>query len=178
MTPKGQARVTTRTGDDGFTNLLGPDRVAKYSPRPETFGTLDEATSTLGLARSMCQEDDVKSIIYELQQGLYKLMAELATPTSQIEKVDFVIGPADVARLDDIGAQLKTQVEIGKSFVVPGATECGATLDIARTVVRRGERLAARLVHDGEVSNPCVLQWLNRLSDVIFILARYAERPR
>jgi cob(I)alamin adenosyltransferase len=170
------ARVTTRTGDDGYTSLLGPGRVAKYSPRPEAFGTLDEATSALGLARSVCDVEDVRTWIYELQQGLYKLMAELATPLSEAGKVPFKMEEADVARLDAISAVLKSKVEIGKVFIIPGSSTCGAALDLARTIVRRGERLVARLVHDGEVTNPHVLEWLNRLSDTIFILARYVER--
>lgn len=132
----------------------------------------------LGLARALCDEDGTHELIYELQQGLYKLMAELATPSSQIDKVDFVITSKDVSRLDSINSDLKTKVAIGKVFVVPGSSTCGAALDVARTTVRRGERLAAHLVHDGEVTNQYVLQWLNRLSDTIFVLARYVERPR
>lgn len=170
------ARVTTRTGDDGYTSLLGPDRVAKYSPRPEAFGTLDEATSTLGLARSLCDDSSVRNQIEELQRGLYKLMAELATPSSAIEKVPFSMEETDVIRLDEMSTELKAHVEIGKVFVIPGKHQCGAALDMARTIVRRGERLTARLVHEGEIKNPHVLEWLNRLSDTIFIMARYVER--
>lgn len=176
--PKPGPPVTTRTGDDGYTSLLGPERVAKYSPRPDTFGTLDEATSALGLARAMCDDPAVGGHILELQHGLYKLMAELATPGSEYEKISFVMESADVARLDQLSEELKRHVEIGKRFITPGATTCGAALDLARTIVRRGERLAARLSHDGEITNPHVLEWLNRLSDTIFILARYVERDR
>ncbi|HEV3311267.1 MAG TPA: cob(I)yrinic acid a,c-diamide adenosyltransferase [Chloroflexota bacterium] len=174
--PKASAPVTTRTGDDGYTSLLGPERVAKYSPRPETFGTLDEATSALGLARAVCDDPVVSEHILELQQGLYKLMAELATPASEYGKIAFVMESSNVARLDQLSEELKCHVEIGKRFITPGATTCGAALDLARTIVRRGERLTARLSHDGEIANPHVLEWLNRLSDTIFILARYVER--
>jgi cob(I)alamin adenosyltransferase len=170
------ARVTTRTGDDGYTGLLGPERVPKYSDRIEAVGTLDEATSALGLARSLCRDDRIAGLILELQQGLYKLMAELATPASQLDKVPFRTAAEDVERLDGISGALKAEVEIGKEFIVPGATRCGAALDLARTIVRRAERLTARLVHQGEVPNTLVLSWLNRLSDTIFILARCEER--
>ncbi len=170
-----EARVTTRTGDDGFTSLLGPQRVPKYSPRPSAFGTLDEASSTLGLARALSKDQMVRDVCREIQQGLYKLMAELATPVEAYERVHFKMRSADVERLDQLGSELKRRVRIGTDFVMPGDSADGAALDVARTVVRRGERLVARLAHDGEVGNKCVLQWLNRVSDTIFLLARYAD---
>lgn len=170
------ARVTTRTGDDGYTSLLGPERVAKYSSRPDAFGTLDEASSALGLARAVTTYAQVEELILEMQHGLYKLMAELATPAESIGRVPFVMEESDIVRLESISFKLKLSVDIGKEFVVPGATTCGAALDLARTIVRRGERLVARMVHEGEIENANVLAWLNRLSDTIFILARYVER--
>jgi cob(I)alamin adenosyltransferase len=176
--PRGKrgARVTTRTGDDGYTSLLGADRVPKYSSRPNAFGTLDEATSALGLARSMAADDRVADLVLELQRGLYKLMAELATPSENSDRVDFTMREADVDRLDEISEMLKAEVEIGKRFIIPGDSTCGAALDMARTIVRRGERLVAAMIHEHEVENEHVLQWLNRLSDVVFVLARYVER--
>jgi cob(I)alamin adenosyltransferase len=169
------ARVTTRTGDEGYTDLLGPARVPKYHPRPETFGTLDEASSALGLARALSSVERARDLIYEFQRDLYILMGELATPPDQYDKIDFKIRPANVERLDALGEELKAEVEIGKVFVVPGSSAEGAALDLARTIVRRGERQAAKLFHEGEISNPDVLRYLNRLSDVLFILARYVE---
>ncbi len=172
------AEVTTRSGDDGYTSLLGPDRVPKYSPRPTAFGTLDEASSALGLARAFSDDQDVNDIIYEMQQGLYKAMAELATPAGSYEKVSFKMTAADVDRLGQIADQLKRSVVIGREFIVPGKTQSGAALDLARTIVRRGERLTARLLHEGEITNSHLLEWLNRLSDTIFVLARYVERDQ
>jgi cob(I)alamin adenosyltransferase len=172
----GGAKVTTKSGDDGYTSLLGPDRVPKYSPRPSAFGTLDEATSVLGLARAQCPAQEIAQYIYELQRGLYKLMAELATPLSNQEKIPFHITEPDVERLEEISSLLKNRVTIGQHFVVPGDSVCGATLDIARTVVRRGERLIVKLAHEGEVDNVHVLEWVNRLSDVVFILARFCDQ--
>lgn len=169
------ARVTTRVGDDGYTSLLGPERVPKYSSRPSAFGTLDEASSVLGLARALCPDREVKAYIYELQKGLYTLMAELATPASNQEKTPFRVAEKDVERLEEISGALKNRVVIGQQFVVPGQTVCGATLDVARTVIRRGERLVVRLAHDGEVENAQLTAWINRLSDVVFILARYCD---
>lgn len=169
------ARVTTRSGDEGYTDLLGSARVPKYHRRPEAYGTLDEASSALGLARAHAQDVGVKDSIFSMQKDLYIMMAELATPAENYQKVDFKIKTEDVARLDALSEDLKSQVEIGKEFVVPGGSVTGACLDLARTVVRRGERQVARLYHDGDVTNVEVVRYLNRLSDVLFILARYVE---
>jgi cob(I)alamin adenosyltransferase len=169
------ARVTTKTGDEGYTDLLGSARVPKYHRRPEAFGTLDEATSAMGLARAFATDQQLKDRIYSLQKDVYLLMAELATPPENYEKVDFKIREEDVRRLEVLSDELKEQVEIGKEFVVPGGSVVGAALDLARTVVRRGERQVARLYHEGDVTNPQVLRYLNRLSDLLFILARQVE---
>lgn len=170
------ARVTTRGGDEGYTDLLGSERVPKYHPRPETFGTIDEATSALGLARAHAGSEILKEQIYSLQRDLYVLMAELATPAENYDKVDFKISAEHVARLEAMSEQLKRDVVIGKVFIVPGATVTGASLDLARTIVRRAERQVARLMHEGDITNAEVLRYLNRLSDVLFILARHEEQ--
>lgn len=169
------ARVTTRTGDEGYTSLLGSGRVPKYHRRPEAYGTLDEATSALGLARAFAASSTLKDRIYGVQKDLYLMMAELATPPENYEKVDFKITEAHVRSLDHLNEQLKGEVEIGKEFVVPGSTPTGAALDLARTIVRRGERQIARLYHEGDITNVEVLRYLNRLSDTLFILARHEE---
>jgi cob(I)alamin adenosyltransferase len=169
------AQVTTRTGDEGYTDLLGNRRVPKYHRRPEAFGTIDEATSALGLARAHATHGSLKDRIYRVQNDLYILMAELATPPENYDKVDFKIRAEHVARLDAESEELKAEVEIGKSFVVPGSTVTGAALDLARTIVRRGERSVARLYHEGDITNSYALQYLNRLSDLLFIMARHEE---
>lgn len=169
------ARVTTRTGDEGYTDLLGAGRVPKYHRRPEAYGTVDEATSALGLARAHTSSQALKDLIRGIQQDLYILMAELATPPENYGKVDFKIRTETVAKLDAEAERLKTQVEIGKEFIIPGETVTGAALDLARTIVRRAERQIARLYHEGDVTNPEVLRYLNRLSDVLFIAARWEE---
>jgi len=169
------ARVTTRTGDEGYTDLLGAGRVPKYHRRPEAYGTVDEATSALGLARAFAEGDNLKDQIRQVQQDLYLMMAELATPPENYEKVSFKIEPSHVVRLDVAAEELKEQVEIGKEFIIPGATVTGAALDLARTIVRRAERQVARLYHEGDVTNVEVLRYLNRLSDLLFILARWEE---
>ena len=169
------ARVTTRTGDDGYTDLLGNRRVPKYHRRPEAFGTIDEATSALGLARAHAGRTPLQDLIFRVQNDLYVLMAELATPPENYEKVGFKIGPEHVAWLDAESDRLKREVEIGKRFIIPGATVTGAALDLARAIVRRGERSVARLYHEGDITNPDALRYLNRLSDLLFIMARHEE---
>ena len=169
------AKVTTGTGDTGYTGLLGEERVAKYDPRPDTFGTVDEATSALGLARAMTRDPEVKKIIFDIQNELYYLMAELATAPENYEKMGFRMTTEHVQRLEQVEEALKQEVEIPNKFIIPGDTLDGAALDLARTIIRRAERMAVKLLHDGVIENGEVVRYLNRLSDLIFILARYVE---
>jgi cob(I)alamin adenosyltransferase len=169
------AAVTTRSGDDGYTGLLGRGRVPKWHPRPETLGTLDEATSALGLARALTPHQPIRDLALELQRQLYLVMAELATVAESYERAPFQVTAEHVAGLDARAEALKASVAIGAEFVIPGETPGGAALDLARTIVRRAERHAARLFHEGTIANQEILRYLNRLSDVLFIAARYDE---
>jgi cob(I)alamin adenosyltransferase len=169
------AKVTTGTGDTGYTGLLGEQRVPKYDPRPDTFGTVDEATSALGLARALSKDQRVKDILYRIQQELYMLMGELATPPENYEKMGLRMTAEHVQRLEQTEEELKREVEIPNKFIIPGDTLDGAALDLARTIIRRAERMAVKLLHDGVIQNTEVIRYLNRLSDLVFILARYIE---
>src|SRR4051812_44978456 len=169
------AKVTTGTGDTGYTSLLGEQRVPKYHPLPEAFGAVDEATSTLGMARAATEDSTVRESILRMQQDLYVLMAELATPPEHQAAVGMRVTPAQVAWLDGLEERLKQEVEIPNKFVIPGDSVVGAALDVARTIIRRAERLVARLTHEGVVENAVFLRYPNRLSDAVFILARYVE---
>ena len=171
-----RARVTTRTGDDGTTGLIGKLRVPKWDARPDTFGTVDEATSALGLARALAGDVRVKETILRVQRELYTLMAELAnSPEEQGKHASMIITAEQVTGLEALTEELKAEVAIGNVFIIPGETAAGAALDLARTIVRRSERLTAKLLHDGVVSNQELLRYLNRVSDVLFVLARYEE---
>lgn len=171
------ANVTTRTGDGGYTGLLGSERVAKYDSRIEALGLVDEATSALGLARASADDERARGILLQQQKNLYRLMAELATTPQAAGKLTLsTISPDDIAELERLSSELKAEVEIGNRFIIPGETFPGAALDLARTIVRRSERHIARMTHLGELSNPDALRYLNRLSDLLFILARYVER--
>lgn len=171
------AKVTTRSGDAGFTGLLGSERVPKYDDRIEALGLVDEATSALGLARASATEEKVRSLVLKQQQNLYRLMAELATTAESAGRLGIAsMSATDVEELELRSDELKRDVEIGNRFVIPGESIPGAALDLARTIVRRAERHVTRMHHAGEVGNPEVTRYLNRLSDFLFILARYAER--
>ena len=169
------AKVTTGTGDNGYTGLLGSERVLKYDVRPEALGTVDEATSALGLARATTQDARVKKIIFQVQQELYLLMGELATTPENYEKVGLRVTAEHVKRLERVETQLQQEVELPDRFIIPGDTLNGAALDLARTVIRRAERIAVRLLHEKVIQNGEVIRYLNRLSDLIFVLARYSE---
>jgi cob(I)alamin adenosyltransferase len=154
---------------------LGPERVPKYDLRPETYGTLDEATSALGLARALSEQERVQEVVRQVQHDLYLMMAEVAVPAEQLEKLPYRIKEEQAEWLDRIIAELEGLVELPKQFVLPGASAASAAIDVARTVVRRAERHAVRLVHEGFMPPGNILRYLNRLSSLLFVLARYEE---
>ena len=164
----------TGTGDDGATGLLGGGRTAKDDPRIEAFGTVDEASSALGLARSLSDHVRVASICEELQRGLYAVGAELGT-NPQAGKAFVTTGEAEIARLEEIVRELEAEAPMPDGFILPGATQAAAALDLARSIVRRAERRCVTLERSGGIANPAVRRWLNRLSLALFVLARYEE---
>ncbi len=159
----------TRSGDDGYTGLLGEGRVPKYHPVTETVGALDEATAALGIARAACITPGIAGLLLAVQRDLYLLMAEIsATPenASRFRQID----QKRVAWLEQQTEQVGLMVEMPKEFIVPGDSPSGAALALARTIVRRSERCTARLVHEGIVENIELLRYLNRLSSLCFVL--------
>lgn len=162
-------------GDDGYTDLLGPGRVPKYDLRPETYGTLDEASSALGLARALSGQERVREVVRQAQHDLYLMMAEVAVPAEQLDKLPYRITEEQTAWLDLTIEELEGLVEMPRQFVLPGASATSAAIDVARTIVRRAERHAVRLVHEGQMPAGNVLRYLNRLSSLLFVLARYEE---
>ena len=164
------------TGDEGYTDLMGPERVAKYDLRPETYGTLDEASSALGLARAFSSQERVREVLRHAQHDLYLMMAEIATPPTQLEKLPYRISEEQADWLDITIKELENEIELPKKFVLPGASPASAAIDLARTIVRRGERHAVRLVHEGHMPQGQVLRYLNRLSSLLFILARFEDQ--
>jgi len=173
---KGRKRLVDMTGagDDGTTGLLGGGRAPKDDVRIEAYGTVDEASSALGLARSLAADGRTRSICEEVQRGLYRAGAELATNPEEPGRFGR-IEAADVERLEELTAELEALAPMPREFVLPGATPAGGALDLARTVVRRAERRCLELSRVATDVGPQLLRWLNRLSLLLFVLARYEE---
>jgi cob(I)alamin adenosyltransferase len=163
-------RIFTGKGDQGTTDLLG-DRVSKDDPVIELLGTLDEASSAMGLARSAAKSPQTPTLLTEFQRDLYQIMAEVAF-TNEMRPDAYHIGADRVSRLEDVTNAFAAEVDLPPQFILPGDTCAGATLDVARTVVRRAERRGVELVHAGRLSNGEVLRYLNRLSSFLFVAAR------
>jgi cob(I)alamin adenosyltransferase len=162
------------SGDDGSTGLLGGGRARKDDPRIEAYGTVDEASSAIGLGKSLAADPRVRAICEELQRGCYALGAELAT--NPASKVSFgTTTAAGVERLEALTTELENAVTMPDGFVLPGATPASGALDLARAITRRAERRCLTLEQSGGLSNPQVRRWLNRLSLLLFVLARYEE---
>ncbi|RMF43567.1 MAG: cob(I)yrinic acid a,c-diamide adenosyltransferase [Anaerolineae bacterium] len=163
------ASFYTRKGDDGYTGLLGAGRVPKYHPRPAAYGAIDEATAALGVARAFAQNPETKAIIQHVQRDLYHLMAEVAATPDAAARFR-VIEASHVAWLEEKTDSLSGRVPLPTEFILPGDSRAGALLDVARTTVRRAEQRVAYLLHQGEIENPALLQYLNRLSSLCFVL--------
>jgi cob(I)alamin adenosyltransferase len=162
------------TGDDGSTGLLGGGRASKDEPRIEAYGTIDEASSAVGLAKSLSPHPRVQSICEELQRGLYSLGAEVATnPESSTSFAH--ASEQGVQRLDALIGELEGSVTMPDGFILPGGTPASGALDLARAVVRRAERRCVTLERAGGLENQEVRRWLNRLSLLLFVLGRYEE---
>jgi cob(I)alamin adenosyltransferase len=169
-----QTILYTRSGDDGYTSLLGKDKVAKHDLRPEAYGTVDEATSFMGLVRAEpITSERTKQLILQSQRDLWILMGELATaPGVSLPKR---ITAERITWLENETDQLGAETPALTQFVIPGDTKIGALLDVARTVIRRAERHVTRLLHKGDLENIEIVRYLNRLSSLLFALARYEE---
>lgn len=160
----------TRAGDDGFTGLLGEGRVAKYMPQPEAYGTVDEASAAMGVARAVAHSPMTKEMLLSAQRDLYRMMAELAA-TQQTAAQFRSIDASRVAWLEQQTDAVTAQIELPKEFVIAGDSLAGAHLDLARTIVRRAERRVVRLLHDGLLENIELVRYLNRLSSLLFVLS-------
>ena len=164
----------TRAGDEGYTSLLGQEKVPKYDLRPEAYGAVDEATSFMGLVRAgAAASERTKHLILEAQRDLWVLMGELAAAPDV--KLPRRITSERVAWLEAETDQLSPEIPRLNRFVLPGDTLVSAQLDVARTIVRRAERRVVRLLHEGHLENGEVVRYLNRLSSLLFALARYEE---
>ncbi len=165
----------TRTGDDGYTGLLGEGRIPKYHPQAELVGAVDEASAALGLARSSCAGEDTTNIVLAIQRDLYHLMAEISASPDNVLRFR-QIDSQKVTWLEQQIDALSERVALPHEFILPGDTAAGAAFAVARTTVRRAERRLALLVHEGVVQNSDLLRYLNRLSSLCFILELYEDQ--
>ncbi|MDQ4034505.1 MAG: cob(I)yrinic acid a,c-diamide adenosyltransferase [Chloroflexota bacterium] len=182
---RSDVRIYTRKGDTGTTGLLfGGDRVSKADLRTDAYGTTDEAVSALGLARASLgaatdrTEVRLGELILRIQRELFVVGAELATHPDRRERLaDGVsrVTEAMVAALEGEIDELEERVEQPREFVLPGESSTGAAIDLARTTVRRAERRAVALADDGGLPDSQVLPYLNRLADLLFVMARAAD---
>ncbi|HET9849688.1 MAG TPA: cob(I)yrinic acid a,c-diamide adenosyltransferase [Candidatus Dormibacteraeota bacterium] len=170
--------IVTRTGDAGETGLLYGGRVSKTDARTEAYGAIDEAISALGVARAQVGERERHATILRIQSELFTVGAELATDAAEYTKLQehfMTVTPDFTRRLETEIAALERTVPLPDAFVIPGGTAEAAALDVARTVVRRAERRIVGLQQSGQLLNPEVLRYVNRLSDLLFMLARAEE---
>jgi cob(I)alamin adenosyltransferase len=167
-------RIYTRTGDKGRTGLIGGRRVSKDHPRVAAYGDVDELNALLGLARAGSRDAPLDSLLHGVQRDLFAIGAQLADPTSAIgsKRAKAAIGTAAVERLEAAIDARETALPPLTAFVLPGGSELGALLHLARTVCRRAERGVVTLARKRAL-DPNVVAYLNRLSDLLFVLARH-----
>lgn len=163
-------RVFTARGDAGQTDLLG-DRVDKDDPRIEVLGDLDETTSTIGLARAQARREGTGDRLVEVQRDLYRIMAELAF-TDATRPDTYRFDAERVTWMEGTIEEVTASITMPREFVLPGESVAGAALDVARTVARRAERRVVTLARAGGIANPEIPRYLNRLSSLLFVLAR------
>jgi len=169
-------RIYTKTGDDGTTGLLYGGRVSKADQATEAYGTTDEAVAALGLARSLCVDETMQADILTLQRELFVVGADLAANPKERKKLSAevsLVTEGMVKRLERRIDDLVAVRPLPEVFIVPGANPGSAALDVARGVVRRAERRVVDLEETGREVNPEIRRYLNRLSDLIFVLARW-----
>jgi len=165
-------KIYTKTGDTGETSLFDNTRVLKSDPRVDAYGEVDELNAVLGVARAAGVDRDVAGSLEQIQQDLFALGARLADPSARIADrvTKAVITEADITRLEETIDRLEGELPPLRRFILPGGSSAGAALHLARTVCRRAERRVVAL--GSEQVEPVVVVYLNRLSDLLFVMAR------
>ena len=175
-------RIYTRKGDDGTTSLWYGGRISKDDARAEAYGSIDEAVSALGLARSLCakNQDGLAGDLLQLQRELFVAGAELATSPEAADRLEDGVSRITQAMAEALESDIDrymNQVELPPHFVIPGGTQLSAALDVARTAIRRAERRVVTLRDSDGLSSEAILTYLNRASDLVFAMARFADVP-
>jgi len=171
--------IATKTGDDGTTGLMYGRRVAKTHPRVEACGAVDELNAALGMARAAATEKFVSDNLYWIQKSLVDVMGEIGVLPEDLPRYVqggfLLVTPELTAKLDTLVKEIESQNVSFKSWATPGATPSSAALDLARTICRRAERRVCAMREAGDLPNADVVIYLNRLSDLLWLFARWAE---
>jgi len=168
-------KIVTRTGDDGTTGLAGGKRVSKDSPRIWAIGTVDELSSAIGVARALGTDKEFDARLRQIQNDLFNLGAELATPADKFQTGMPCIEPQHITGLEELIEGLGKELGPLKEFILPGGSPTGAQLQVARTICRRAERFCVRLRKEEKIGE-LVVPYLNRLGDALFMLARWSNQ--
>jgi cob(I)alamin adenosyltransferase len=174
-------KIYTKKGDDGTTSLWYGGRVPKSDPRTDAYGTLDEAASVLGVARSLCKAgelDELADDLLRLQNGLFVAGAELATAPEAAERLEDGVSRVTEEMADSMDAEIDRYLEgvdLPPQFTIPGGTQLSAQLDVARAVLRRAERRVVVLKESDGLASEAILHFLNRASDLLFAMARATD---
>jgi cob(I)alamin adenosyltransferase len=170
-------RIYTKKGDDGTTGLLYGGRISKADARTEAYGTTDEAVAALGVARALCDAPGLAGSLLRLQRELFVVGADLATSPGERSKLVSGVSLVSTEMVERLESEIDQEVAarpLPNEFIVPGANPVSAAIDVARSTVRRAERRTVELASANEDVNPEVVRYLNRLSDLLFVLARSA----
>ena len=165
-------KIYTRKGDTGTTQLIGGTRVPKHHLRIDTYGTVDELNAWIGMVSVFVQEESIKNLLKEIQDRLFTLGSNLAADPENSKMILPDISETDVVSIENEIDRMNESLPELKSFVLPGGSEGNAAAHVARTVCRRAERLTS-LLNNTEPVDPLILKYLNRLSDYLFVLARW-----
>jgi len=168
-------KIYTKTGDSGDTSLFGGQRVPKDALRIEAYGTVDELNSVIGIALADGPDEDIRAVLLHIQHRLFGLGADLATPRSVTRKTIKRVEPRDCLALEREIDRFDSRLKPLHSFILPGGSHLAARLHFARTVCRRAERVVVRLSRNEDIGEGMTM-YLNRLSDLLFVLARYANQ--
>jgi len=173
-------KIYTKKGDDGTTSLWYGGRVPKHHGRTDAYGTLDEACSLLGIARALCRPEqaELAADILRLQDDIFVAGAELATAPEAARRLEDGVSRTTeemVRELEQLIDRYMARVELPPKFVIPGGNQLSAALDVARTVVRRAERRISELNEAGEIESEIVIHFVNRASDAVYAMARFAD---
>ena len=179
MTSSHRKKVYTKYGDEGQTSLLYGGRISKNDPHTEAYGITDEAVSAMGLARALSQDARGKDILKMLQGELFTVAAELATEPTRYDLFKRHFKPVElemVTRMEESIDDLEREVEMPKVFILPGGSAASAAIDMSRCLIRTAERRVVALNELGKLTNPVIISYMNRLGDLLFVLARYEDR--